>query len=86
MSDKWSNLDSDLKVWRREVIEALCSCQADSVIFSHFIAINSAVGYATGDDRVVSFKPDNASITIMETRENGLLLLERGAQADTEVR
>ena len=30
------------------------------VVFSHFIAINAAVGYATGDDRVVSFRPDNA--------------------------
>jgi len=23
MGDKWSNLDPDLKTWRREVIEAL---------------------------------------------------------------
>ena len=86
MGDKWSNLDPDLKAWRREVIEALCSCQADCVVFSHFIAINAAVGHATGDDRVVSFRPDNASITIMETGANTLMLLERGLEAVTEVR
>jgi broad specificity phosphatase PhoE len=86
MADKWSNLDPALKVWRRDVTEALCSCEADSVVFSHFIAINAAVGHATGDDRVVSFRPDNCSITILETVANTLALLERGLEADTEVR
>ena len=86
MGDKWSNLDPDLKVWRREVIEALCACERDCVVFSHFIAINAAVGHAIGDDRVVSFRPDNCSITIMETRVNTLTLLERGVEAVTEVR
>jgi len=86
MGDKWSNLDPDLKVWRRQVIVALCSCQADCVVFSHFIAINAAVGHATGDDHVVSFRPDNCSITIMETNGNSLLLIERGVEAVTEVR
>jgi broad specificity phosphatase PhoE len=86
MGDQWSNLDPNLKVWRREVIEALCSWETDSVVFSHFIAINAAVGHATGDDRVVSFRPDNASITILETNGNNLFLIERGAEAVTEVR
>jgi broad specificity phosphatase PhoE len=58
----------------------------DCVVFSHFIAINAAVGHATGDDRVVSFRPDNCSITIMETGINTLTLLERGVEAITEVR
>ena len=86
MGDKWSNLDSDLKVWRRQVIEALCSCHADCVVFSHFIAINAAVGHATEDDRVVFFRPDNCSITTQETNGNNLFLIERGAEAVTEVR
>ena len=86
MIDRWPNLDRHLQQWRKEVIEALLSIDTDSVVFTHYIAINVAVGHATGDDRVVCFRPDNASITIMETRENGLLLIERGAEAVTEVR
>lgn len=86
MVDQWPNLDQDLQRWRREVIGALCACETDCVVFSHFIAINAAVGYATGDDRVVSFRPDNCSITILETGENSLILLERGVEAVTEVR
>jgi broad specificity phosphatase PhoE len=64
---------------------ALCSCQADCVVFSHFIAINAAVGHATGDDRVVSFRPDNCSITIMETNGDNITLVKRGDEADTRV-
>jgi broad specificity phosphatase PhoE len=85
MGEKWPNLDPDLKVWRREVIKALSSCQADCVVFTHFIAINTAVGHATGDDRVVSFRPDNCSITIMETNGNSINLVKRGNEADTRV-
>jgi broad specificity phosphatase PhoE len=85
MADQWSNLDRSLNTWRRNVVETLCSIPADSVIFSHFIAINVAVGFATGDDRVISFRPDNAAITILETRENAIILVNRGDEADTRV-
>ena len=86
MIDQWPNLDRHLRHWRREVVEALVSIVADTVVFTHYIAINAAVGYATEDNRVVCFSPDNASITVLETRGNSLLLLNRGLEADTEVR
>lgn len=85
MIDKWSNLDRNLLAWRQDVIETLCSIRAESVIFSHFIAINVAVGFAVGDDRVVSFKPDNTAITILETRDNDIILVKRGDEADSQV-
>ncbi len=85
MADQWSNLDQVLQAWRQDVIETLCSLAADTVIFSHFIAINAAVGFATEDDRVVSFRPDNASITALESNGNKLCLVERGIEADTRV-
>jgi broad specificity phosphatase PhoE len=85
MADRWLNLDQRLQAWRRYVIETLCSISADSVIFSHFIAINVAVGFAAKDDRVVSFRPDNSSITILETRENAIILLKLGDEADSRV-
>jgi broad specificity phosphatase PhoE len=85
MVDQWPNLDQDLQQWRREVVEALLSIATDTVVFTHYIAINAAVGHATEDDRVRSFSPDNASITIMETGEDGLYLVEKGLEADTRV-
>lgn len=85
MADRWSNLNRDLRQWRAEVIEALVSVDTDSVVFTHYIAINVAVGHATGDDRVVCFKPDNASITVLETHGNSLNLVKCGNEADTKV-
>jgi hypothetical protein len=48
----------------------------------YFIAINAAVGHPTGDDRVVSFKPDKCSITILETHGISLNFVKRGDDAD----
>jgi broad specificity phosphatase PhoE len=85
MVDQWPNLDPELQHWRRQVIEALTAIETDTVVFTHFIAINAAVGHAAGDDRVVSFRPDNASITVMETDGDRLYLVERGEEAVTRV-
>jgi len=85
MADRWPNLDRSLQEWRQDVIESLCSIAADTVIFSHFIAINVAVGFAGKDNRVVCFRPDNASITILETNGKKLNLLKRGEEADSRV-
>ena len=86
MVDQWPNLDRDLWQWRQEVIEALVSINTDTVVFTHYIAINVAVGHATEDDRVVCFRPDNASITVLVSNGDKLLLIERGVEAVTEVR
>ena len=78
MGQRWSNLGEEFHAWRQGVIEALLALDADSVVFTHFIAINVVVGVTTGDDRVVSFWPDNGSITVVEADGSGLSLIERG--------
>jgi len=85
MVDQWPNLDPDLQSWRREVVGALLTIETDTVVFTHYIAINAAVGHAIGDERVVSFSPDNASITVLETAGNKIGLVEQGEEADTRV-
>jgi len=85
MVDRWSNLAPELQQCRREVIEALLGLVNDTVVFTHFIAINAALSHATQDQRVISFRPDNASITIMETNGDKLYLVERGQEAETNI-
>jgi broad specificity phosphatase PhoE len=85
MADRWPNLGPDLQHWRRQIIEALLAMETDTVVFTHFIAINAAVGHAAPDDRVVSFRPDNASITVLETDGKKLVLVRRGQEAATRV-
>lgn len=85
MGEKWPDLDQDLQAWRRGVIEALCELESDTVVFTHFIAINVVTGEAKGDNRVVNFRPGNGSVTIIETSGKKLSLIELGKEADTRV-
>jgi len=75
----------DLPAWRRGTVDALLELKEPTVISSHFVAINAIVGQVIGDDLVVGFKPDNCSITIIESDGATLRLVEKGAEAETEV-
>jgi broad specificity phosphatase PhoE len=81
MAGSWRNVTMDLAAWREEVIAALLAIGEDTVIFTHFIAINVAVGAATGDERVVVFSPDNGSVTSVENDGGVLRLIEKGREA-----
>jgi len=85
MGKNWSALPRDLHAWRNGVMEVLLSLDRDTVVFSHFIAINVAVGVATEDDRVVSFWPGNGSVTVVETDNGVLALIQRGSQGEMEL-
>lgn len=74
----------DFEAWRRAVGLALTE-RAGAAVFSHFVAINAAVSIAKGADAVMSFRPDHASITEFDATPDGLVLLERGREAATQV-
>ncbi|MEQ9518829.1 MAG: histidine phosphatase family protein [Parvibaculum sp.] len=78
-------INPDLVGWKQAVASALLELQDDTVIFSHFIAINAAVGHALDDPRVICFKPDNCSITLFETDGKILRLVAQGDEAETKV-
>ena len=81
MAGFWRGVSLELAEWRQSCIAAAVAMQHDSVIFSHFIAINVLAGAALADDRVVVFSPDNCSVTVFETDGVILRLVERGAEA-----
>lgn len=85
LQERWSNLSQHLQDWRNDLIQCLIGINEATVVFSHFVAINVAVGAATDDDSVVCFRPDNGSITVLETDGSRLKLLERGLEAGTRV-
>ena len=81
MAGSWTSAAASLAAWRQAAITALVSRREDTVIFSHYVALNVAVGAAEGDDRVVVFSPDNCSITVFDI-ENGMLqVVEKGQEA-----
>ncbi len=85
MTGTWSVQPPVLHDWRQAVIDVLVAIDQETVVVSHFVAINAAVGAATGDDRVIGFRPDNCSVTVMEVAGRALRLVELGREIETEV-
>jgi broad specificity phosphatase PhoE len=81
MAGSWRTVPPELAEWREACIATVAAIANDSVVFSHYVAINVLAGSASGDDRVVNFSPDNCSVTIFETNAGKLSLLEKGSQA-----
>ncbi len=88
MAGTWAGLkqsapaDSpDFDAWRTALLSSVRSMKADSVIFSHFVAINAIVGAAQGSDLMVSFRPDHASVTTIEVSGETISVRELGRQA-----
>ncbi|WP_116807148.1 histidine phosphatase family protein [Steroidobacter cummioxidans] len=75
----------DYLQWRRDLLESLLAIKHDCVIYSHFIAINAAVGAAQKTDDVVCFRPDHAAVTVVSNDRKRLRVVELGRQADTLV-
>ena len=73
--------------YRDTIASAISGLRVDTVVFSHFIAINAVIGAATADDRVVIASLDNCSITVFDVSDSGdIRLVETGGQADTLIR
>ena len=79
----WTDLGGRYQSYRNDVAAFLLVPTEDTIVFSHFIAINAAIGAATRDDRVVIHSLDNTSCTIFEHDGTMLRLVEAGTEAET---
>lgn len=87
MAGEWSRLGERYTNYRDGVVAAVRAMRADTVVFSHFVAINAVIGAATGDDRMVIRSLDNCSVTTVEVGSDGSLrVVEGGREADTLIR
>jgi broad specificity phosphatase PhoE len=86
MAGTWHQLGPRYVTFRDDVVSFLSGLDADSVVFSHFIAINGAIGAAVGDDRLVVRSLDNCSVTVIDAVDGALQLVESGHEADTLIR
>lgn len=86
MAGTWSAMGDRYTAFRDGVVAALVALPADTVVTSHFIAINAAIGAAVGDDRLVIRSLDNCSVTVIDVVDGVLQLVEGGHEADTLIR
>jgi broad specificity phosphatase PhoE len=82
---RWWDLGDFYRQWRDQVVKTLVSLDRSTVVTTHFIAINVAVGAATADDRLVCFQPDHCSWTVLEVKDGRLHLLSLGRERETFV-
>jgi broad specificity phosphatase PhoE len=83
---RWDQIEGDLDydAWRRAIASAL-PARAGTAVFSHYVAINGAISVVTGRDEVICFKPDHASITVLDLTNGALSLVRLGDEAQTGV-
>src|SRR6185503_13884846 len=75
----WAEIEGDLdyNAWRSEITASLVRRGATAV-FSHYVATNAVVSQLLGVPHVVAFRPDHASITVLETDGETLRLVQKG--------
>lgn len=86
MAGTWSELGERYTSFRNGATAQLLSATSDTVVFSHFVAINAVIGAALDDDRLVIRSLDNCSVTIIDITDGRLVLVEGGEEADTLIR
>jgi len=85
LQGRWSDLDPAVEVWRAELLNALGELRQDTVVVSHFVAINAAVGYALKDNRVTCFRPQNCSCTVLDIQGANWKIVQLGAEGESRI-
>ena len=82
---RWSALPESYQDWRGHLVAFLCGLQTSSLITTHFVAINAAVGAARNDERMMCFEPDHCSCTVLEQVDGTLRVVTLGRERQTRV-
>ena len=87
MQGTWADLGDDYVAFRNRCVDFVRELNSNTIVFSHFIAINAVVGALLDDDRLVIRKLGNCSITLLERDSAGdLRIAQSGHEADTLIR
>jgi broad specificity phosphatase PhoE len=82
----WAEIEGDLDydAWRREIAQSLVA-RGGVAVFSHYVATNAVVSALLDDPKVLAFRPDHTSITVLDSDGTTLTLVEKGREATTGV-
>ncbi|MEH6547705.1 MAG: histidine phosphatase family protein [Sneathiella sp.] len=86
LEGQWKDQSDVLQNWRSNIVEFAKSQTEDAVFVTHFVVINSLVGFAEGNDNVLVFRPDTCSVTTIGLDLDRLHLIEKGQEALTVVK
>lgn len=85
MSGQWNDAPDLVKDWRSALIDTLTTLPDQTVVFTHFVAVNAVVGSVEGTDNVTVFRPNYCSVTKLDNTSGALRLVEVGQSLETKV-
>ena len=85
MAGRWDREGVDYKPWRQAMIDVLDSLAPQTVVFTHFVAINAIVSQLNNDPNVTVFRPGYCSVTTLKRQNGRLQVAELGSESATRV-
>ncbi|MEO1642915.1 MAG: histidine phosphatase family protein [Pseudomonadota bacterium] len=86
MAGTWSQTPPLILDWRQALLDKVNSLPENTVVFTHFVAINAVVSALEASDQAVVFRPTYCSLTRLERDSNGALNVKRrGDEAATRI-
>ena len=86
MAGTWQQLGQQFVDYKNNIGNFVKNLNNDTVIFSHFIAINAVIGFVTNKVQLMLARLDNCSITTFHIDDNkNLTIVDTGNEATTTV-
>jgi broad specificity phosphatase PhoE len=77
LATTWTDLGPRYTSWRTMVTGLLLGIPRDTVVVTHFVVVNAALGRAAGRDDVYVANVDNASVTVIDNGGHELTVIDR---------
>ena len=71
--------------WKKNIMNNIYSIKKNTIIFTHFVVINSIIGEILKSDKIVNFQPSNCSITEIRKINDRLELVKLGKSLESTV-
>ena len=85
LKGRWSELPESVHDWQRDIVATIQALQGPTVIFSHFLVINTVAAHMSGEDAVLQCLPANGSVHHLRVDEGSWQWVERGEMLQSVV-
>ena len=85
LKGRWSELPESVHDWQRDIVTTIQALRAPTVVFSHFLVINTVAAHMSGEDEVLQCLPANGSVHHLRVEEGSWQWVERGEMLQSVV-
>ena len=78
LKGQWSELPESVHDWQHDIVATIQALQAPTVIFSHFLVINTVAAHISGEGAVLQCLPANGSVHHLRVEESSWQWVDRG--------